>query len=928
MDCKALIEPERLANLIADLEGTTCKAWRSDAYTCFAQSVDEPGRRRLWVIPRDAKAGPNPGLWIRNHAKLFDELIDRSVTQATAVFPGAFPQNVQHQWLDIPSLAEASEGPSSARKRRARREIRATSAAAHIWIDRLRAFDATGNINEQLRREQLRRWGGRYWTKDMEDIYVQPNLLLVDESSQVEEVARGGLLATKPACLENALTVVYGHGGAGKTFFLSRLAERLTSGAVSDVTSSVPVLIRLVGVLHKDALENWLSRNGFGQLTLAQIGNLVRHGVVVPIIDALDEVVKGEARQGSEEFLDQLIGSLASDTPGRGVLACRDYYLTSDRALVRERLQGSGSAELTIGPFDRQDTRRFIQARTGLSPEHASRWADALEAQAKEIVGEDDELEVIRHPVFLDTLSRYIKDLPQESRMNAVDEFRLSRGDVFGQIVDELLKREQQKHAPLWNEAFEGRLEAEWMDPFDLERQRRVLRHVTLLVARDGRLASSDDPRRAEFRHGVFLSTEGVPVAAKPREALEGLLCAILGVPKPSAAVSEEKHDEVQRSAIAHLAEAYATHILASTEPQRPDDLVFALRHRFYFDYFLADALLEETQRALGGGLGSDLVNWCLQHHVGGPFDGCLDFLAWDPRIAREGIDRLRDFFRSQAPMDDVLASYLLSLSLAIFLRRRLPEGNRLMELGQFAPRPDLELLLMEEFLPDDLGNFTLSSCSFPLLTISISLSDLNVESCDFQAIRIIGRPSAKIARCHIEDVECAELRIEGNVTFADTHMDFEGSIAVADGARVELYNCRLSEPVFEAFEQARAAGADVKLANVSKIERAAIVDTKLSPGRRFVNKLMSLVRKEGHSEFAVYYYKFRDRTPGEDHQFSAAMDILKRHEIVEERGPMVMMAPVGVPEMYRPQLVGQPGYDSHDPFWEPIVKELDAILS
>jgi hypothetical protein len=29
-----------------------------------------------------------------------------------------------------------------------------------------------------------------------------------------------------------------------------------------------------------------------------------------------------------------------------------------------------------------------------------------------------------------------------------------------------------------------------------------------------------------------------------------------------------------------------------NTEPNLPDDLVFALRHRFYFDYFLAAALI------------------------------------------------------------------------------------------------------------------------------------------------------------------------------------------------------------------------------------------------------------------------------------------------------------------------------------------------
>ena len=97
---------------------------------------------------------------------------------------------------------------------------------------------------------------------------------------------------------------------------------------------------------------------------------------------------------------------------------------------------GGRQRRVYIGPFNKQNTRWFLKARTGLSEDHASRWADALEREAAKYVAEEDDLAVIRHPVFLDTLAKYIRGLPADSRATAADEFRLSRGDLFGEIVE------------------------------------------------------------------------------------------------------------------------------------------------------------------------------------------------------------------------------------------------------------------------------------------------------------------------------------------------------------------------------------------------------------------------------------------------------------------------------------------------------------
>lgn len=932
MECRALTDSSSLAHLIADLEDTSSTPWRQAAVVCHSQSVEDPGRRRLWIIPRDEKAGANPRLWITQHRELMDELVHQTVAHTTIVFPGALPKSAERHFIDVASREDAGQRQATrARGRRSvRRDVRAVSAPSHLWVDRLRTFDHSGSIDEKTRSERLRKWGRRYWTKEMEGVYIPPNLRVVhDSSADIGEAATKNLLATRPSCPERGLVVIYGQGGVGKTFFLSRVADRLAVAASGDPTACVPVMILLAGVLHRYALENWLSRNGFGMLTLGQITCLLRHGVIVPLLDALDEVVKGEARQGSEEFLDHMLELTTGEEAGRGILACRDYYLTTDRALVRERVRESRCAELSIGPFDKQDTRRFIEASTGLSPDHASRWAEALERQAMAIVQEDEELDVIRHPVVLDTLARYIRDLPPESRVTAADEFRLSRGDIFGDIVDELLRRERQKHAPLWEETFAGWLEPEWMHPFEPEKQREVLRELTLLTARDGGSRQSDDEGGREFRHGLFLGAKEMPQADNPRDALEATLCQLLGQPKVALTVPDDEQADVQAKAVRHMTEAYAGHILANTEPSRPDDLVFALRHRFYFDYFLADALLAEIERAIATGRGHELVEWCLEHHVGDTFAGCLDFLAWDPRIARVGGERLRDFFRSGEEVDELLASYLTSLALAVFLRRQIPGREGAMEQGQFSPDPKLELLLMKEFLPTELSHFCLLSCSFPRVTIdSIDLADVTVESCDFQELRVIGRPKARITGCKLVETECRLLALEGNLVFSDTELDIEGDIVLADGARIELYNCAMTERVLRAFEQAKQTDAEAIIKAPRRLEKVVPSKVTQSVGRRFVNRLMALLRKEGHSEFGVYIYKLRDKTPGSDEQFSRAVDILTERGCVETEGPMVFMTSEGATKMYQPKLLGNPDYDPQDQYWEPIIQELDGILT
>jgi hypothetical protein len=777
------------------------------------------------------------------------------------------------------------------------------------------------------RKQKVDDWAGRLWDKEREDSYITPNLQVVNQTQSSATKVKDGLLATKPICPEKRFVIIYGQGGAGKTFFLSRLAHLLSRAANASPVAPIPVLVQLRGILHSDALENWLSHSGFHMLSLRQITTLLRHGVVVPLLDALDEVVKGEERRGGDEFLKHLFGLAVNGSGGGGILACRDYYLTADRALVSDRAREYDFPELYIGPFDKKDTRKYIQVRTGLKPEHASRWANALEREAKEIVGEEAGFDVIRHPVVLATLARYILELPDEARANAADEFRLTRPDIFGEIVNELLKRERQKHTPQWEQKFAGQLDPGWMDPFDFQKQREVLRQITLLIAKKGGVRTQEGIHYMDFRHGLSCASGPVATQAARIECLKQVLSTLAGRPQVAATVQEEDAQRIEDAALSHLAEAYASHILA--EPTLPENVVFALRHRFYFDYFLADALLQQIEAALAGRTtGETLVQWCIDHNTTGVFATCLDFLLWDPRVTRDGLAQLHATFSGKHSPNPVLASYLASLALAVFLRQRKLQ-DQVIERLQWGHVPDLDLCLMNDLVPEELSGFRIETCSFPCVTMDrVKLKNLQVIDCDFNTIRFTG--NCRINKCSFQDVYCQNLCLEGDVVFTGSTLAIEGRLTVPSGAHVKVAHCTLASSIRKQLEQAREAGADVVLTDVTDLPELvpSAGQAAVSPGRRFINRLMALLRKEGRTEFAVYWFRLRDKTPGTDVQFAKAIELLETRGVVKTQGQMVTMTPSGAAHMYYHRLFGRPDYDSHDSFWQPIVEELDSILS
>jgi hypothetical protein len=91
----------------------------------------------------------------------------------------------------------------------------------------------------------------------------------------------------------------------------------------------------------------------------------------------------------------------------------------------------------------------------------------------------------------------------------------------------------------------------------------------------------------------------------------------------------------------------------------------------------------------------------------------------------------------------------------------------------------------------------------------------------------------------------------------------------------------------------------------------------------------MSLTRRHGHDEYAVYSMKLRGRTGTTPENFSRTVDVLRQAGVVTSATDMVFLTESGALHRFsgkdRP---GLPSYDDVAEFWEPIVQELDQALA
>src|SRR5262249_12086734 len=146
-------------------------------------------------------------------------------------------------------------------------------------------------------------------------------------------------------------------------------------------------------------------------------------------------------------------------------------------------------------------------------------------------------------------------------------------------------------------------------------------------------------------------------------------------------------------------------------------------RHRAYFDYLLADALLDQFQSVLAAGTPEArdaFIEWCLAHHIfersdaaeaEPPFASCIDFALWHRDSLNAALRLILTYFEGEE-VDDVFGSYVASLGLAVLLRVALRSGQVIVTGRSIAASSAATLELMENVVPA-ISGIAIRNCSF-----------------------------------------------------------------------------------------------------------------------------------------------------------------------------------------------------------------------
>jgi hypothetical protein len=461
------------------------------------------------------------------------------------------------------------------------------------------------------------------------------------------------------------------------------------------------------------------------------------------------------------------------------------------------------------------------------------------------------------------------------------------------------------------------------------------------MLGRETYQRSMEDERYRELYHGLFRFTRGLPPDenASRKELLGEVVQTVLGEPSIGDHVPEQERDARQHAALDEYAGFLLQHTLSDTRPNLMDDLVFATRHRAYFDYLLADALLEELREALTHPDDSSrerFIEWCLAHHIfespGGtesepPFASCLDFVLWHRDALDQAIRLLADYFSGTA-VDDVLGSYVLSLGLAVLLRAGQRSGRAALIDTTVGANASVELELLENVVPA-ISSLQISGCAVGALRVGESrIRDVEVLGSDFRWLEF---KNARLTRVAFDECDSDVLRFTGVIHLTDCKLDLK---VPADGfeidplAQISVERTQFDPDLLQQLEQAASVRPDaIRLDHCSPI--TADEDLGWSRGRLFLNKLMSLTRRHGHDEYAVYSMKLRGRTGTTPENFSRTVDVLRQAGVVTSATDMVFLTESGALHRFsgkdRP---GLPSYDDVAEFWEPIVQELDQALA
>ncbi|MGH9837420.1 MAG: pentapeptide repeat-containing protein [Blastocatellia bacterium] len=274
-------------------------------------------------------------------------------------------------------------------------------------------------------------WRARHWRG--EDWFIRPdvntdlNKQLRPALEQVNAWLRGG---------RGSLLVLLGDVGTGKTTLARFLAYEMARAYQQDpLRHPAPVLVDLKDVRKETSLESilithfreHLTEKEMGDFSLARFDHLVRHGRVVLLFDAFDEMAERMQRGVIRKNIEELIKPVKNG--GKILVTCRTHYFKD----IREQEGYVGEGAVYLQEFSNEQVQRYLRkARPRTAEKDWERIQEIYNLK-----------ELVARPLLLDMV---VKTMPELREVDAsalyakYSDFWFDREQEKGRLLDKEVK--------------------------------------------------------------------------------------------------------------------------------------------------------------------------------------------------------------------------------------------------------------------------------------------------------------------------------------------------------------------------------------------------------------------------------------------------------------------------------------------------------
>jgi hypothetical protein len=235
---------------------------------------------------------------------------------------------------------------------------------------------------------------------------------------------------------------------------------------------------------------------------------------------------------------------------------------------------------------------------------------------------------------------------------------------------------------------------------------------------------------------------------------------------------------------------------------------------------------------------------------------------------------------------------------------------------------------LVEELLPPIVTGIDVARSQFPKLVLAgIGLRDVVASGCDVDTLAL---EDAQIAESRFEECQIRRIVLRSEVVLSDSLLDIEclEGMDSAETGRLSIFGCQISQSMREAIDGAFVGREHLVTERNVQVLSPDEDTAGRTKGRRFLDKLVQLVRKDGREDWGIYIHKLRGKTVVTDATFDGVLAVLQNHGIAFRDGDMVRLTAKAEAGLYdgkgRP---GRAGFDRFREMWEPVVNDLDAVL-